>query len=85
MRDIFKFYGHDFDKWCVALIGENCSTNFKVASLLKKPHIGFPNHKLSLEVNLMVENQVALKQAIATIHKTMIDARKLKNAALLRN
>lgn len=83
--EIFPFFGQEFSKWCLCLIGDNCSTNLKVASLAKKPYVGCNSHKLNLEVNHMVDCHTQLKTTIETVHETMREAKKLKNAALLRN
>jgi len=85
-RDIFEFYDADFDDWALCLIGDNCSTNLRIASLSSKPHIGCASHKLNLEVTLMVRNDIQLRNTITGVHETMKAAKtKLKSAAILRN
>jgi hypothetical protein len=51
-----------------------------------KPHVGWMNHKLGLEVNRMVDNNNDLNNAIQCTHETMRAGKhKLKNSALLPN
>jgi len=85
-REIFEYYNCDFDRWTVCLIGDNVSTNVKIASLCAKPHIGCVSHKLNLEVTFMVQNDTSLRNTINSVHCTMKAAKtKLKSAAILRN
>ena len=85
LHEIFPFFGHSFDNWCLCLIGDNCATNLKIASLCQKPYVGCCKYKLNLEVNKMIDEQASLKHCIDAIQNTLTDARKLKNAAILRN
>jgi hypothetical protein len=79
------FYGLEL-QWVKASIADNTSTNLKVARLIGCPHVGCNNHKLNLDVELMVANTIQLKNVIENVHAVMLSAkRKLKNAALLRN
>jgi len=85
-RDIFEYYGSDFDEWTVCLIGDNVSTNRKISIICDKPHIGCVSHKLNLEVALMVQNDRSLQNTIEGVHRVMKEAKtKLKSAAVLRN
>ena len=81
--EIFSFFGQDFSKWCVFHIGDNCSTNLKVAAITCKTYVGCNSHKLNLEVDAMVDAHVQLKRTIESVHGTMRGANKLKNAAFL--
>ncbi|KAI0560856.1 Ribonuclease H-like protein [Gracilaria domingensis] len=84
-NEIFPIFGPDFASWCVCLIADNCSTNKKTASILEKRFVGCNSHKLNLEVNHMEDRHSQLEQTIDSVHGTMKDAKKLRNAALLRN
>ncbi|KAI0556954.1 Ribonuclease H-like protein [Gracilaria domingensis] len=84
-NEIFPIFGQDFASWCVCLIADNCSTNKKTASKLGKRFVGCNSHKLNLEVNHMADRHSQGKQTIDSVHGTMKDAKKLRNAALLRN
>jgi DNA-binding transcriptional MerR regulator len=84
--DMLALYKLTIDSWVVYSIADNCSTNKKIARLMRKPHVGCMNHKLGLEVNRMVETHNDLNTVIECTHETMRAAKqKLKNAALLRN
>ena len=85
-EQVLKFYNLQFNKWCRCLIGDNASTNLRIAKISGIPHVGCASHKLHLEVNAMVSNHIDLKNTIDSVRETMSDARsKLKNAAILRN
>ncbi len=81
-----QYYKKDLLTWNKASICDNTSTNLRIARLLGNPHVGCCNHKLNLDVELMVANSDDLKNCVSSVHNTMASAKmKLKNAALLRN
>lgn len=85
-RETFDMYELHFDEWCVALIGDNVSSNKRVASITEKPHVGCSSHKLHLEVKSMIESHLDLKNTISSVHETMKSIKlKPKSAAVLRN
>lgn len=86
-KDVFtNFYGLDVCKWAVCQVADNCSTNKKVAQLLKIPHVGCNNHKLNNEVERMVRSNEDLSTTIDDVRATMFDFKtKLRCRAALRN
>lgn len=85
-QDNFKFYNLDLFSWCKCFISENCKVNLRIARISKIPLVGCNNHKLSLEVNSMIESTASLKNTIDEVRKTMDSAKnKIINAAMLRN
>lgn len=40
-KETFDTYGLKFHEWCLALIGDNVSSNKTVSAITGKPHIGF--------------------------------------------
>ena len=86
INETFAVYDCEFSTWCVALIGDNVSTNIKVSKMTGKPHIGCMSQKLNLEVRSMIEQHSELKNVIESIHRTMKEVKtKSKSAAILRN
>ena len=84
--NMLAIYGLTIEDWVVCQIANNCSTNKKIAHLMGKPHVRCMNHKLSLEVNRMVDHHQDMHNVIATTHETMkAVTQSLKNSALLRN
>jgi hypothetical protein len=84
-EETLQYYGLTLD-WVKAIIADNTATNLRAARLRNKPHVGCNNHKLNLDIELMVSGDNQLSQAIDCIHETMKAAKqKLKNSALLRN
>lgn len=85
-RDIFQFYGADFNDRVVCLIGDNVSTNRNISIICNRPHVGCVSHKLNLKVALMFQHDRQLRTTIEGVHLAMKAARtKLKSAAVLRN
>lgn len=85
-RTCLEFYRQKVEEWCICFVGDNASTNLRVARLAKKTHVGCNSHKLNLEVHAMVEGHQDLKSTINSVRDTMKSAKgKLKNAAVLRN
>ena len=85
MRENMSFFGCDFDKLVVCLVSDNCSTNRKISTDCGKPLVGCLNHKLNLQVNNMVGRISDLNKQLESVHKTMLAAKTLKSAAVLRN
>lgn len=69
----------------MCLICDNAKVNQKPASISRKPSVGCKSHKLNLEVNRIIKEDNLLFKVIESVHATMKSARKLKNAAILRN
>ena len=65
------------------MLGDNCSVNIKIASLLQKPHVGCKNHKLALEVNKYMESEDELHNGIESIHTMKKIKGSTKNCAAL--
>lgn len=85
-KDSLQFYNLQFSEWCLCLVGDNASTNLRVARIGNVPHVGCSSHKLHLEVNTMVASHYDMKNTIDSVRETMTSARaRLKNAAILRN
>jgi hypothetical protein len=82
-ENILSYYDCGLD-WPVCFIADNASVNRKTAELAKKPHIGCKNHKLNLEVNLMVKTDTQLGEAIEHLQELMKKLKTLKNADALR-
>ncbi len=86
LKDTFEIYECNFDEWFITLIGDNISTNKKVADVTNKRHVGCMSHKLDLKVRHMIENNRNFKTTLSTVHTTMKQVKtRLKNAAVLRN
>ena len=68
----------------VVLIGDNCSTNKKIADDTAIPLIGCASHRFNLAVNSWLEERPEYEQVLDAIHKLMVQLRQLKNAARLR-
>ena len=86
MKETVEVFDCDFDEWFIALIGDNISTNKRIAYIAGKPHIGCASHKLNMEVRFMVNCHADLRTTLSTMHDTMREVKsKLKSAAVLRN
>lgn len=86
MKENLSYFNLDLTDWTVCLMGDNYQTNLKIAKLIGCPHVGCNNHKLSLEVNAMFENDAELKRITESFSETMTTAKaKLKNVTMLRN
>ncbi len=56
-KEVFHFYGLDFETWTLCLIADNKTTNHRISKLIGKPIVGCNSHKLNLEVNHMCEQE----------------------------
>ena len=56
----------------VVLIGDNCSTNKKVADDTGIPLIGCASHRFNLAVNSWLEERPEYEQVLDAIHKLMV-------------
>lgn len=54
LRGIFKFYGWDFDKWCLCLNADNTSVNSVFVIFCENPFVGCNSYKFHLDGNQMV-------------------------------
>ena len=83
---LLNYYGQTLVEWAVCFIADNAPVNPRMARLLKLPHIGCKNHKLALEVNLMLrESMTDLNAAILLIAELMKRLKgSIRNAAALR-
>lgn len=68
----------------MCLIADNTSVNHKIARLYQKQVIGCMSHRLNLQVNAMIEQHQDLSNILDQVHETMISAKQLKSAAVLR-
>ena len=85
-RESFQFFGQDFDDWCVCFIYDDCNTNRRIASDLRKPMVGCYSRKLILEITSMIKETSDLSATLESNHETMRAAKsKLKNKSMLRN
>lgn len=84
-RKTFDFYKLSFDDWVVCLVCDNAKVNRRMARLSRKPCIGCKSHLLNLQVNSMVSKDSMLASTVDSVQETMKSAKKLKNAATLRN
>lgn len=78
-QEVSKFYDLSFQSWVKCLF----VTTPPLARRYCYPCLGCFSHRLDLEVNAMMEIDSDLK--VNCMHSTMKFARKVKNAALLRN
>lgn len=69
IRDNYRYFGCEFDKWVVCLIGENRNVNRKFSKYSHKRLVGCLNHNLNIEVNKMVKETTDPEQNIASVHK----------------
>lgn len=67
---------------CVCLIGDNCSVNKLVASLMNVPLLGCRSHRLNLAVEAYMHNN--LKEQVEVVSKLMSKLSNLKNSGRLR-
>lgn len=85
-RETFEIYGIRFEYWCVALIGDNVSSNKKMSSITGISHVDCASHWLNLEVKTMLESHSDLRHTIVSVHDTMKAVKtKMKSAYVLRN
>ena len=82
---MLDFYFIDLHDRCLCSVSGYASTNQKAASLARKYIISCDNHRLHSELTTMVRSHKDLQNPIESVNETMKDARKLKNAAKLRN
>ena len=83
-KEILEYYNVDFEDWVACLISDNAAVNGATARLANKPMIGCKNHKLSLEMNAMVDRDVFLNDALARIQQLMLELKTIKNSAALK-
>ncbi len=72
----------DLETNFVALIGDNCSTNRKLADLFYRPLIGCNSHRFNLGVERFLSSNSA--QEMAKVVSVMTHSRNLKAAGRLR-
>lgn len=85
-RDILPYYGVKLSSWILCSIGDNCNTNFRIASRLGVPHVGCMSHKMHSEMRNMINKNVLLSSLVEDISETMRQCRvRLKNRAILHN
>ena len=65
----------------IFMIGDNCSTNVKIAQDLKLPFIGCASHRLKLAVKFYIEKE---EHIVRKIHELMKKLSTLKNRGALR-
>eukprot|EP00644_Phytophthora_capsici_P008308 jgi/Phyca11/114284/e_gw1.26.396.1 len=63
------------------IVGDNCSTNQKIATLLGVPLVGCASHRFNLAVNRFLAEY---EDELATVNDLMIQLRHCNNAARLR-
>jgi hypothetical protein len=80
---ILGTYGKS-DTNIVCLIGDNCSVNQSMSTILKAPLIGCGSHKFNLAVRKWISNQRQLEEIIQRIAIVMKKASTLKVSAQLR-
>lgn len=83
LEDILPLYGKDLTN-VVALIGDNCSVNKKLSSLVDIPLIGCASHKLNLAIEQWIGREKGLSDSLQVVHNLMVKLRTIKNAAKLR-
>ena len=86
LESVFNCFHLNVYEWAVCQIADNCSTNRRVAELMKLPHVGCLSHELHLDINGIVTKDKRLETVIESIHRTMKSSKtSLFNRALLRN
>ena len=68
----------------VAIIGDNCSTNKKLARNLLKPLVGCNSHKFNLAVKRYIQTKPEFSKPLDKVKRLMTELRKLKLAGKLR-
>ena len=81
MKDIYEIY---LITWERVSIVDNTNANLNTARLLKMPHVGYCNHKFNLDMKSVIEKTKSLDNTIYDIKQTMIQAKEMKNSAVLR-
>lgn len=84
-RDVFTFYGQEFDHWVLCMIEGNAAVNKRISILCLRAMVESFSHKLILDVNEMLSRNKSLYQLVDYVHQTMKIARSLKSAPVLRN
>jgi len=66
------------------IIGDNCSTNKRIADIMEHPLIGCFSHKFNLAIKKWIKEQMGLCNAIDAVADVIKHASTMKNAAALR-
>ncbi len=77
-KEVFHFYGLDFETWTLCLISDNTSTNHGISKLTGKTMVGCNAHKLNLELNHMCDRNQVFGNTLSSVHDTMRSAKTLK-------
>ncbi|KAG3170611.1 hypothetical protein PC128_g18919 [Phytophthora cactorum] len=81
LRDILsQDYGKTLEN-CVYLVGDNCATNRRLATLMGVPLLGCASHRLNLTTQNLLEN---FKNELAQVRDLMIKLKSLNQSAKLR-
>ncbi|KAE8899187.1 hypothetical protein PF003_g16798 [Phytophthora fragariae] len=73
-------YGVQLEQ-CRFVVGDNCSVNRRLATLMGVPLIGCASHRLNLAVNA---DMASHEDDLAAVHVPMVKLRTLKQSAKLR-
>jgi len=68
----------------VALIGDNCSVNKKLARDIGIPLVGCASHRFNLAVSAFLDGNATYAPILTKVNDVMVKLRTLKNAAKLR-
>mgnify|MGYP000664851732 CR=1 FL=1 len=79
------FYKKTVKDNAVCFLGDNCSTNYKMAKLAKKKLDGCRSHRHSIQLNKFVKAQPVMCRVVSTCTNAMKQLRSHKNSAALRN
>ncbi|KAE9165784.1 hypothetical protein PF002_g31280 [Phytophthora fragariae] len=74
-------YGVQLEQ-CRFVVGDNCSVNRRLATLMGVPLIGCASHRLNLAVNA---DMASHEDDLAAVHVPMVKPRTLKQSAKLRS
>ena len=83
LDDVVRSYNKKLD-CVVALMGDNCATNMKVARELNIPLLGCAAHKMNLAVNKFIDDNPDYSNLIDKITSIMNELRNLKTSGRLR-
>ncbi|KAF1787286.1 Ribonuclease H-like domain [Phytophthora cactorum] len=81
LRDMLsQDYGKTLEN-CLYLVGDNCATNRRLATLMGVPLVGCASHRLNLANQSLLEN---FKDELAQVRDLMITLKSLNQSAKLR-
>ncbi len=85
IKDVFALYSVNFKEWCLCQTANHCNLNSSIVSKLEIPHVGCTSYKLNLEIKNLVKSDLALKNYIDSVNKTMTDCKtKIRKRAMLQ-